>query len=59
MGAKISKNQRTGSEQSKPKGKTTFNYGPPLCGACSKKTRRLRKPKWSVCETGHQLYKLK
>lgn len=56
MAGKVSKNQRTGKEQ--PKQRTRTDFGPPLCGFCGKKTRRV-KPKWRVCETGHKLYKLK
>lgn len=36
-----------------------LTYGKPACTVCGKGTRRLRKPKWSACETGHRLYKMK
>lgn len=58
MGNKISKNQRVGAGDSKPRGRTIHKYGAPLCGFCTKGTRRT-KPKWSVCENGHKLYKNK
>jgi hypothetical protein len=33
-------------------------FAKPPCPVCGVGTRRMRAAKWSVCESGHKLYKL-